>query len=45
MKGILAAIIALVVLWVIDVNFNGGRYTVAVVRMIRPIASLIGIHI
>jgi hypothetical protein len=45
MKGVAAAITAVFVLWVIDVNFNGSRYTDAVVRMIRPVASSIGIRV
>ena len=36
MKAIAAAFVALFVLWVVDVNFNGGRYTDAAMRMIRP---------
>jgi hypothetical protein len=45
MKAILAAVIAVVALWVVDANFNGGRYTLAGVRMARPILAQIGIHI
>jgi hypothetical protein len=45
MKGFFAALIALVILWLADANFNGGRYTLAAVRMARPILSQIGIHI
>jgi hypothetical protein len=29
MKAILAAVIAIVALWVVDASFNGGRYTLA----------------
>ena len=36
---VVAAFVAVFVLWVVDVNFNGGRYTDAAVRMIRPAAS------
>jgi hypothetical protein len=45
MKGIAAALIAVFVLWVVDVNFNGGRYTDVIVRIVRPAASSIGIRI
>ncbi len=45
MKGVLAAIFALIVLWVIDASFNGGRYTIAVVRVMRPVLAQIGIQI
>jgi hypothetical protein len=44
MKAVAAAFVALFVLWVVDVNFYGGRYTDAAVRMIRPLASSIGIR-
>ena len=33
MKGIAAALIAVFVLWVVDVNFNSGRYTDVIVRI------------
>lgn len=42
MKGIFAAIIAVVVLWIVDANFNGGKYTVIVLRMIRSLAHTLG---
>jgi hypothetical protein len=45
MKTVAAAFVAVIVLWVVDVNFNGGRYTDVVLRMIRPAASSIGIRI
>jgi hypothetical protein len=45
MKGIFAAIIAIVILWFVDANFNGGGFTLATVRMARTILSQIGIHI
>jgi hypothetical protein len=45
MKTLAAAIVALFVLWVVDVNFNGGRYTDAAMRMIRSATSSIGIRI
>jgi hypothetical protein len=45
MKGAFAAIIALVVLWIVDVNFNDGRYTIVTARMARSILSQIGIYI
>ena len=44
MKAVGAAFVAVFVLWVVDVNFNGSRYTDAAVRMIRPMASSIGIR-
>jgi len=44
MKAVAAALIAVSVLWVVDVNFNGARYTDAVVRMIRYTTSSIGIR-
>jgi hypothetical protein len=43
MKAIAAAVVALFVLWVVDVNFNGSRYTDATMRIIRS-ASSIGIR-
>jgi hypothetical protein len=42
MKALGATFVAVFVLWVVDVNFNGSQYTDAAVRMIRPIASAIG---
>jgi hypothetical protein len=44
MKAIAAAFVALFVLWVVDVNFNGARYTDAAMRMIRSTAASIGIR-
>jgi hypothetical protein len=44
MKAVAATFVALFVLWVVDVNFNGARYTDAVMRMIRPVAASIGIR-
>jgi hypothetical protein len=44
MKAVAAAFVALFILWVVDVNFNGARYTDAAMRMIRPAASSIGIR-
>jgi len=44
MKAVAAALIAVLVLWVVDVNFNGARYTDAVVRVIRSTTSSIGIR-
>jgi hypothetical protein len=44
MKAIAAAFVALFVLWVVDANFNGARYTDAAMRMIRSTASSIGIR-
>jgi hypothetical protein len=45
MKGVFAAIIAIVILWIADAHFNGGRYTLAAVRMARPMLAHLGIHI
>jgi hypothetical protein len=44
MKAVTAAFIALFILWVVDVNLNGGRYTEVVMHMIRLGASSIGIR-
>jgi hypothetical protein len=44
MKAIAATFVALFVLWVVDVNFAGGRYTDAIMRMMRPVAASIGIR-
>jgi hypothetical protein len=44
MKAVAAAFVALFILWVVDVNLNGGRYTGAVMQMIRLGASSIGIR-
>jgi len=44
MKTVAAAFVAVFVLWVVDVNFNGGRYTDAATRMIRSAASSIGVR-
>jgi hypothetical protein len=44
MKAVAATFVALFVLWVVDVNFNGSRYTDAIMRMIRPVAASIGIR-
>jgi hypothetical protein len=45
MKAVLAAAVAVVTLWIVDAYFNGGRYTLAAVRMARPILAQLGIHI
>jgi hypothetical protein len=44
MKAITAACVALFILWVVDVNLNGGRYTHVVMQLIRLGASSIGIR-
>jgi hypothetical protein len=44
MKAITAAFVAVFILWVVDVNFNGSRYTDAVTRMIREAVSSIGVR-
>jgi hypothetical protein len=44
MKTVAAAFVAVFVLWIVDVNFNGARYTDAAVRMIRSAGSSIGIR-
>jgi hypothetical protein len=43
MKAVAAAFVALFVLWVVDVNFNGARYTDATMRIIRS-ATAVGIR-
>jgi hypothetical protein len=45
MKAIAAAFVALFVLWAVDVNFNGARYTDAAMRMIQKAGSSIGVRI
>ena len=45
MKALVAAFVALFVLWVVDVNFNGARYTDDAVRLIRSATASIGIRI
>jgi hypothetical protein len=35
MKAITAALVAVFILWVVDVNLNGSRYTGVVVQMVR----------
>ena len=42
MKAITAAFVAVFILWVVDVNLNGARYTDALVRMIRTTTASIG---
>jgi hypothetical protein len=44
MKAIAAAFVALFILWVVDVNINGARYTTVVMQMIRSVGSSIGIR-
>jgi hypothetical protein len=44
MKAVTAAFVALFILWVVDVNLNGGRYTDVAVRMIRSTVSSIGVR-
>jgi hypothetical protein len=44
MKALAAVLVALFILWVVDVNLNGGRYTEVVMQMIRLGASSIGIR-
>jgi len=45
MKAITSALIAVFILWVVDVNFNGGRYTDVVLQVIRAAASSLGFRI
>jgi hypothetical protein len=45
MKAVSAVIFAAAALWIVDAKFNEERYTIAIVRTIRPILSQIGIHI
>jgi hypothetical protein len=44
MKALAAAFVALFVLWVVDVNFNGARYTDAAMRMYRSTVASIGVR-
>jgi len=44
MKAITAAFVAVFILWVVDVNLNGSRYTDAVTRMVRSAVSSIGVR-
>ena len=44
MKAITAAFVAVFILWVVDVNLNGSRYTDAVTRMIRSAVASIGVR-
>ena len=39
MKAITAAFVAVFILWVVDVNLNGSRYTNVVVQMICATVS------
>jgi hypothetical protein len=39
MKAITAAFVAVFILWVVDVNLNGSRYTNVVVQMVRATFS------
>ena len=39
MKAIIAAFVAVFILWVVDVNLNGARYTGVVVQMVRAAIS------
>jgi hypothetical protein len=45
MKAVLAAVIAAAALWIVDTNFNGGDYTLAAMRMARPMLAHLGILI
>jgi hypothetical protein len=45
LKAVTVAFVAVFVLWAVDVNFNGSRYTNAAVQMIRSVGSSIGIRI
>jgi hypothetical protein len=45
MKVAWAFIFAIAALWIIDAKFNEERYTIAIVRTVRPILSQIGIQI
>jgi hypothetical protein len=44
MKAITAAFVAVFILWVVDVNLNGSRYTDAATRMIRAAVASIGVR-
>ena len=41
MKAITAAFVAVFILWVVDVNLNGSRYTDVVMHVIRATVSSI----
>jgi hypothetical protein len=45
MKAVTAAFVAVFILWVVDVNLNGARYTSVVWQLIRAAASSIGVRI
>jgi hypothetical protein len=44
MKAITAALVAVFILWVVDVNLNGSRYTNVVVQMVRATISSTGVR-
>ena len=44
MKAITAAFVAVFILWVVDVNLNGSRYTNVAVQMVRATISSIGVR-
>jgi hypothetical protein len=39
MKAVIAALVATGILWVVDVEFNGGQYTGAMQRMLKSALS------
>jgi hypothetical protein len=39
MKAVTAAFVAVFILWVVDVNLNGSRYTDALFRLMRTTAA------
>jgi hypothetical protein len=45
MKAVTAACVAVFILWVVDVNLNGGRYTGVVWQLIRAAALSLGFRI
>jgi hypothetical protein len=45
MKAVTAAFVAVFILWVVDVNLNGGRYTGVVWQLVRAAALSLGFRI
>ena len=45
MKAIKAAFVAVFILWVVDANFNGSQYTIAITDALRTMVKSFGIRI
>ena len=45
MKAIKAALFAVFILWVVDVNFNDSYYTSGITQLVRTMAKSFGIRI